>query len=82
MGFTTGVNELLLYEESSVIDLLPALPPGWENGEVKNMLVKGVQISFSWKNGEVFEISADKEITVRNSRLADGVRLNSGVHIL
>ena len=65
LGFVASMNEMLLTEENDVIELLPALPDNFApSGEVKDMVVRGTKISFSWENGEVTELSSDKPVSV------------------
>ena len=73
LGFVAGVNELLLYDENGVVDLLPALPDSWNRGFVKNMVVNGVEISFEWKNKKIVKVESNAEICVANINLADNV---------
>ncbi|MEG1835389.1 MAG: glycoside hydrolase family 95 protein [Oscillospiraceae bacterium] len=68
LGFVAGINEMLVYEEDGIIDLLPALPNTWKNGFVKNMVVHGAEISFEWKDGVIFSVTANKPVTVRLCR--------------
>lgn len=72
LGFVAGINEMLLTEEHGVIELLPALPPDFaKSGQVKDMVVNGVKISFAWKNGTVVSISADKPVRVFKKHISD-----------
>lgn len=80
-GFTAGVNALLVYSENGRNELLPALPSDWHNGEVKNMLINGAQLSFKWKNGEVVSVSADKPTTLMNLHLADNCKIGKNITV-
>ena len=82
LGFVAGVNELLLYEENGVVDLLPALPDSWNKGFVKNMVVNGIKISFEWKNKKIVKVESDAEISVANINLADNVSVGELVKIV
>lgn len=80
LGFIAGINEMLLTEENSMIELLPALPENFaESGHVQNMLVNGAKISFKWKNGMVTEISADKPILVYDKNIAVNINTDNNI---
>lgn len=80
-GFTAGVNALLVYSENGKNELLPALPSDWKNGEVKNMLINGVQLSFKWKDGKVVSVSADKPVVLMNLNLAENCRIGKNITV-
>ena len=80
-GFVAGVNSLLLYSENGKTELLPALPAAWKNGEIKNMVSKGVQLSFKWENGKVTSIKADKPVVIMSKNLAENCKVGENVTI-
>lgn len=83
LGFVAGVNEMLLSEENGVIELLPALPENFvESGNIQNLVVNGVKISFKWNKGTVTEISADKPISVYDKNMADAVNIDNNITII
>lgn len=56
-GGSAGVGEMLLQSHAGYIELLPSVPSGWRDGQVKGFRVRGGgEISFSWKDGKVSAI--------------------------
>lgn len=79
MGYVAGVNEMLLYEERGVVELLPALPKEWSSGSVQNMVVNGASISFSWRNGKITGLKSDRPVHVLNKSIAQGAIIDSSI---
>ena len=53
-GGTAGVCEMLLQSHSNHIELLPALPRQWADGEVSGLCARGgYEISMKWRDGRV-----------------------------
>ncbi len=53
-GYTAGVNEMLLQSHCGYIELLPALPSAWKNGEIKGIVARGnFTVSEKWENGRL-----------------------------
>lgn len=56
-GGSAGIGEMLLQSHEGFIELLPAIPDGWKNGEVRGMKVRGgAEISFKWKDNKIQNI--------------------------
>lgn len=56
-GLTAGILEMLIQSHEGKIELLPALPEKWKNGELKGVLARGgFELSFSWKEGVISEL--------------------------
>lgn len=53
-GFTSGVAEMLAQSHDGSVHLLPALPQGWPEGEVKGLVMRGgFIINMRWQRGRV-----------------------------
>ncbi|MCW0483107.1 glycoside hydrolase family 95 protein [Gaoshiqia sediminis] len=65
-GATAGIAEMLLQSHTGNINLLPALPEAWPNGEVSGLKARGnFTVNIQWKDGrfecaEIFGRPAQK----------------------
>lgn len=82
LGFVAGINEMLITEENGIVELTPALPDNFgKAGEVRNMVVNGVKISFKWQNGLVTEIYSDKPVKILNKHLHSELITNENISV-
>jgi len=56
-GTAGAIGEMILQSNEDYIDLLPALPADWTNGEIKGVCARGgFEISMQWKDGKVMRV--------------------------
>lgn len=74
LGVAAGISEMLVQhhrrtpEGIMILELLPALPPGWNRGSLAGVRCRnGLTLSFSWKRNLItsLEIRAGRPVTVR-----------------
>lgn len=52
-GTMAGVAEMLIQSHEGLLEILPALPNAWMNGEFKGLIARGnFEISAKWENGK------------------------------
>ncbi len=56
-GCTSGITEMLLQTQNGFIDILPALPDEWKNGNISGLKTYGgFEVSIVWENNKAKEI--------------------------
>jgi alpha-L-fucosidase 2 len=67
LGGTAAITEMLMQSHEGEIHLLPAIPSHWTEGIVSGLRARGgVELSFSWKNSKIEQVSikASKTSTI------------------
>lgn len=54
MGFTAAVYEMLLYSNTKMLKILPALPKEFKKGKIKGIIARGgYKVDIEWQNNDV-----------------------------
>jgi alpha-L-fucosidase 2 len=79
-GAAAAIGEMLLQSHAGIIDLLPALPPAWPEGQVAGLRARGgLTVGITWQEGRVTEAHLDvPSARVVKVRCASMLRLAGG----
>lgn len=86
-GGPAGIAEMLLQSRPGAIDLLPALPEAWPQGEVRGLRARGgIKADLSWRKGflrhAVLHSAASQQIAVRYGDKISRISLKAGANPL
>lgn len=76
-GFVAGINELLVYEENGIIELLPACIDRLKNGSLSGHVVNGIKLQFEWKDRQVIKFTAEKPVRLRDKNISQNAILEN-----
>jgi len=79
-GLTAGIAEMLLQSHAGEIELLPALPDVWKEGEISGLKARGnIEVGIKWNNNRLAEAmlksSVDTTVTVRYGTIKTKLKL-------
>lgn len=61
-GVIAGMSEMFLQSHEDFIELLPALPSAWKDGEMKGLVARGnFVLDMKWEDGNLTESSISSE---------------------
>jgi alpha-L-fucosidase 2 len=56
-GVTAGITEMLMQSHEGIIDLLPALPQAWSQGQFDGVCARGAfELDMQWMNGQISRV--------------------------
>lgn len=82
-GGTAGIAEMLIQSHNGEINLLPALPPSWADGEVKGLCARGgVTVDIKWEKNKLVSVQlvsqTNQKVKVRCNGRVQTVSLKAG----
>lgn len=86
-GGTSGIAEMLIQSHNGYIEILPALPDAWSNGDFKGLCVRGgAEVDAEWKNKKLTTVlvhaNNTSEFTVKIPDYAKAVKANGKETVL
>jgi alpha-L-fucosidase 2 len=81
-GGTAGIAEMLLQSQNGDIELLPALPPEWQDGLFRGLRARGgLTVDAEWASGKLVRISLHSTVGATHAlRLPPGTRVREALH--
>jgi alpha-L-fucosidase 2 len=81
-GATAAIAEMLVQSHAGCIDLLPALPSVWDEGEVRGLCARGgLTIDIKWKRGKIAESTltskSTRDFTIRPPKRQQILKISS-----
>ena len=62
-GVAAGIGEMLLQSQKGFIEVLPALPTKWQDGEIKGLRARGgFEVNLRWKKGRVTQLEIQSRV--------------------
>lgn len=69
-GGISAISEMLIQSQDGFVELLPALPPTWQSGSIRQFRVRGgAMVDLSWSNGKPKQVTLSTNLDKTTIRL-------------